>query len=179
MSINKPHSHPANTISTSNQSQTITNAIRQQIHNNQGNNISLIPLTEIEKQKILARSDTTAKNILLSKPELTPTHQIRIDGIDFYFSPKINMENKQLFFVEKNGRIEPRVSRISGSGQKMHIFPGYDVSLKNGPLSIHNKRYSKGDMAWGLDYESGVIADSKLQKILTNIPSSTAYISRF
>lgn len=179
MSVNKPHSHITSATNTSHQSQNISNTTRQKIHNNLGSTLSLIPVTEIEKQKILARSDMTVKNILLAKPELMPTHQIRIDGIDFYFSPKIKMEGKQLFFAEKNGRIEPRVSRISGSGRKMHIFPGYDVPIKNGQPFIPYKRCSKGDMAWGLDYESGVIADSRLQKCLENIPTSTAHISRF
>lgn len=131
MSINKPHYYATSAMSTSHQCQDISNTTKQKIHNNLGNTPSLIPVTEIEKQKILAQSDMIAKNILLAKPELMPTHQIRINGIDFYFSPKIKMEDKQLFFAEKNGRIEPRVSRISGSGQKMHIFPGYDVPIKN------------------------------------------------
>lgn len=110
-----------------------------------------------------------------------PTHQVHIDGINFYFWPKIKYEDKILFFVDKNGRIEPRVSRISGSGQKMHIFPGYDAKIIETPRWKYptNKRYSKGDMTWKMDYESGVIADPRIEKILQKIPNETNSIRGF
>lgn len=181
MTINKFSSNHTNNANNYYQSQNLSNSIKQKIQNNLQNNLVLISLTEIEKQKILERANETTRNILTKKSELAPTHQVRIDGIDFYFWPKIKNEEKILFFVDKNGRIEPRVSIISGSGKKIHIFPGYDTKIIETPRWKYptNKRYSKGDMAWKMDYESGVIADPRIEKILQNLPNKIESIPRF
>lgn len=176
MSIHTPSSHGNNLTNTSksySQNQNTITSIIQNIHQNLS--LRFITLTNIEKQKIFDQGDTTTKNILTKEPQLIPTHQVHIDGIDFYFWPKVKHEDKILFFVNNNGRIEPRVARFSESGQKMHIFPGYDTKIITTPRwkrPTTNKRYSKGDMAWKMDYESGVIPDPRIELALNNISTT-------
>lgn len=163
------------------QSQNINNSIKQKIQNNLQKSQELTKLSNIDKQEIFRKLDETAKNILTKKPELVPKYKIHIDGIDFYFWAKIKNSDKQLFFVNKKGKIEPRVSRFSGSGQKMHIFPGYDTQIIQTSKWNYprNKRYSKWDTIWQMDYESWVIADSRIEKILQNLTDEIEYIPGF
>lgn len=83
MSIQTPRWNPNNNHQNHSGSQNISHSIGQKLHQNLS--LTLIPLTSIEKQKILERADETTRNILTKKSELAPTHQVRIDGIDFYF----------------------------------------------------------------------------------------------
>ncbi len=100
-----------------------------------------------------------------------PTTMITVDDKTFLFPNRLRSSmfvdnptlNKIPFFVKKWDTYETRCMRLSGSGGKWHTFPWFD-------WRGFDRRYSKWDTTWGLDYESGVITDQRLVNIIDSIP---------
>ncbi|MBS9775199.1 hypothetical protein KGV52_00635 [Candidatus Gracilibacteria bacterium] len=116
-------------------------------------NISPEHLQDFQKNM----SEMTA-NLIQKNNIFQPVQEVKIDGRIFLFAPETDI-NKQIFYTKVNGKYELRAMRLSGSGQKWHVFPGF----------ISGFKYSKGETTWGFDYESGVVADKRLVQALSTV----------